>query len=247
MEALRARSQMATAGEDAASNPPAQAGSGGQASAEAPGGGVAALSTQQKQARMWQLVRVLAKLIPSARQFLPPCTLNLSKQQVMEFLAGTLGDPAAAGSAPHPVWGEAWDQFFARLSAWAFERPVSAEQIRKCMRQQANKKWAVVREWRRRLALACVACAPRPAPPCRSAPPSPAPPSPAPPSPAPPSPAPPSPARPAPRRSHRARSPGPLPGRLAAARHQAGLPGRAAARLPGGARCLLGRHLQRRG
>jgi hypothetical protein len=119
-----------------------------QALAQVPADALEGVTSQQKQARMWQLVRVLAKLIPSARQFLPPCTLNLSKQQVMEFLAGTLGDPGAAGSAPHPVWGEAWDQFFARLAAWAFERPVAAEQIRKCMRQQANKKWAVVREWR---------------------------------------------------------------------------------------------------
>jgi hypothetical protein len=107
---------------------------------------VASLTSQQKQARMWQLVRVVAKLIPSARQFLPPCALSLSKQQVMEFLAGTLGDPESADSAPHPVWGEAWDNFFARFMTWAFERAFTPAQIRTCMHQQANRKWAVVRK-----------------------------------------------------------------------------------------------------
>jgi hypothetical protein len=115
-----------------------------------PDAGIAGLTSQQRQARMWQLVRVVAKLIPSARQFLPPCTLNFSKQQVMEFLAGTLGDPQSADSAPHPVWGELWDNFFARLMAWAFQRPFTPAQIRACMHQQANRKWAVVRECLRR-------------------------------------------------------------------------------------------------
>lgn len=115
----------------------------------AQGAGDEPLNSQQKQARMWQLVRIMVRLFPASRAFLPPSTLNLSKQQVLDYLNSTLGDPESPTSAPHPEWGvpEGWPQFLANVLSWALDKPFTAEQVCKCMYQQNNRMWAVVGEW----------------------------------------------------------------------------------------------------
>ena len=111
-------------------------------------GGEIWLSSQQKQARMWQLVRIMVRLLPASRAALPITSLNLTKQQVTEYLAATLGEPGAADSAPHPEWGvpEGWQNYLARAISWAVGKSISGEQLAKCVQQQQNRIWSVMGE-----------------------------------------------------------------------------------------------------
>jgi hypothetical protein len=103
-------------------------------------------TSQQKQARMWQLVRVMSKMIPGSREFLPRRTYNLSKQDVLTYLNKTLGESTNVDGPPYPTWGESWDAFLARLATWVLDSTVTAEQMERCMLQGNNMRWTSIRE-----------------------------------------------------------------------------------------------------